>query len=358
MGVSRFTLLPLLLTVSSFLLHLSAAEMTGSFKCGGGRSATCSSLVGFAPQNATTLGDLQALFSARDLQSILAANDLPLSTPRNQRWSANQTIRIPIPCSCSNGTGISNRVPTYTVKVGDTLSGISSVVFRGLVQFQSIGDVNGIKDVDVIEVGQRLWIPLPCSCDKVDGEDVVHYAHVVEPGSSVEKIAAQFGTDNATLLRLNGISGDSELLANYAFDVPLRVCSSSVRNDSLDSPMLVVNGSYTITANNCVKCSCNASRNWTLSCEPSQLKPANWQTCPSMQCQGQKSLLIGNTTSSSCGPRSCAYAGFSNQTIFTTLSPDSCPGSRSGNHGSRFHSDWKFSVVSVQLVLLCLHLLW
>ncbi|XP_010548148.1 PREDICTED: lysM domain-containing GPI-anchored protein 2 [Tarenaya hassleriana] len=354
MGFLRFAL-------SLLLLSLSAAEMTGNFKCGGGGGlAMCRALVGFAQQNATTLGDLQTLFSVKNLRSILAANNLPLSTPRDQPWSANQTIRIPVPCSCSNGTGISNRVPTYTVKDGDTLYVISSVVFGGLVRYERIGEVNRIKNYNIIEKGQRLWIPLPCSCDKVDGEDVVHYAHVVKSGSSVSDIAAQFGTDNATLLRLNGISGDSELLADYAFDVPLKACSSSVRNDSLDAPMLVANGSYAFTANNCVKCSCDASNNWTLSCEPSQLKPANWQTCPSMQCQGPEGLLIGgNSSTSSCGPRSCVYAGFSNQTIFATLSPDSCPASPSRNYASTFNSNWSFSFLSVlQLAVLCLYLLW
>ena len=82
--------------------------------------------------------------------------------------------------------------------------------------------MNKIPNANEIAIGQRVWIPLPCSCDRVDGRDVVHYAHVVKSGSSLGAIAAQFGTDNRTLATLNGISGDAELLADIPLDVPLR----------------------------------------------------------------------------------------------------------------------------------------
>jgi len=59
----------------------------------------------------------------------------------------------------------------------------------------------------------------------------------------------------------------------------------------------------------------------SLSCQSSsEIKPSNWQTCPPFsQCDG--ALL-----NASCRqPRDCVYAGYSNQTIFTTASP-ACPG--------------------------------
>ena len=99
---------------------------------------------------------------------------------------------------------------------------IASEIFGGLVRYQRISDLNKIPDASEIDVGQRFWIPLPCSCDEVDGQDVVHYAHVVKSGSSLGEIAAQFGTDNKTLAKLNGISGDAQLLADYPLNVPLR----------------------------------------------------------------------------------------------------------------------------------------
>ncbi len=85
-----------------------------------------------------------------------------------------------------------------------------------------MAQVNGIPDPDKILVGQELWIPLPCSCDEVAGTKVVHYGHVVEAGSSVEKIAMTYGTTEDILLQLNGIVNASQLLAGQVLDVPLK----------------------------------------------------------------------------------------------------------------------------------------
>lgn len=68
-----------------------------------------------------------------------------------------------------------------------------------------------------------------------------------------------------------------------------------------------------------------------LQCLPSQLKTikSNWEACPSMQCEEASGslLYIGNTTSSSnCNRSTCAYAGYNNETILTSLIPEStCP---------------------------------
>ncbi|EOA30932.1 hypothetical protein CARUB_v10014079mg [Capsella rubella] len=343
---------PLLLLLSlSFFLSLSA-QMTGDFKCSG-KTTTCLSLVGYSSKNATTLRNIQTLFAVKNLRSILGANNLPLDTKRDQRVNPNQVVRIPIHCSCSNGTGVSNRDIEYTVKKDDTLSLIATEIYGGLVTYQKISEVNKIVDVDKIEIGQKFWIPLPCSCDQLKGEDVVHLAHVVKLGSSLLEIAAQFGTDNTTLAQINGISGDAQLLADYPLNVPLKACTSSVRKDSLDAPLLLSNNSYAFTANNCVKCTCDASNNWTSSCQASsEIKPLNWPTCPPFpQCDAALLRV-------SCRrPRACVYAGYSNQTIFTTASP-ACPDSAGpGNYASTFSSSFNIVMVLIQCALLCLCLL-
>jgi LysM repeat protein len=79
-----------------------------------------------------------------------------------------------------------------------------------------------VADVNKIEVGQELWIPLPCSCDDVDGVKVVHYGHLVDAGSTVEGIAEQYGTTAATLLSLNQMANASDLKASQVLDVPLK----------------------------------------------------------------------------------------------------------------------------------------
>ncbi|GLT96889.1 hypothetical protein SLE2022_144810 [Rubroshorea leprosula] len=349
MGFARFLLILLLL---SLLTTTSTAQ---SFRCSS--PANCSALVGYAPYNATTLSEIQSQFNVKKFHSLLGANNLPLSTPRTYLIKSKQTVKVPIPCICYNNTGVSNKVPIYTVKKDDGLYFIASTVFSGLLKYQQIVVANKIPDENKIDIGQKLWIPLPCSCDEVSGEKVVHYAHVVEAGSTVEEIAKRFGTDSQTLLSINGMANDSQLMADQSLDVPLKACNSSIKENSLDSSLLVPNGSYAITAGACVKCSCDFT-DWTLQCEPSQLNTtiSNWGACPSMQCE---SLYIGNTTSlGNCNRSTCAYAGYDTKTIFTSLTTEStCPASPPpGNNSSKIDSNWNFLFICVFTLLLSFYL--
>ncbi|KAL6546156.1 hypothetical protein OROGR_010030 [Orobanche gracilis] len=320
MGSSKtllFSTLLLFITISSS--NFSSAQQ--SFRCSS-PGATCNALIDYVFPNATTLAAVATLFTVVNHRSILGANNLPLSTPTNYPIPAQQTIRIPFPCVCTNnGTGISDRQPNYTVAPKDGLYHIAAEVFSGLITYQEIAAVNNISDVNSIKVGQNLWIPLPCSCDDVDGQRVVHYGHMVAHGSTVEAIAARYNTSEETLLRLNNLNSSRDLMAGAVLDVPLTTCSSMVNNNSLDYPLLVPNGTYLFTANNCVMCKCAAaallSRPHMLQCEPS---PTN-SSCPRIRCEGtSKSLFLGDSsTSSGCNRTTCAYAGYNNQKILTTM---------------------------------------
>ncbi|KAL7257302.1 hypothetical protein ACSBR1_003577 [Camellia fascicularis] len=344
---------------TALLTLLSIFTVTArAFNCTGSSGTTCNGLVGYISPNATTLSDIRTMFGIPHFRYLLGANNFPLSTPRNQTVSAKQVIKIPFTCHCTNnGTGIPrNRRPIYNVVAGDGLYHIAAKVFSGLVTYPEIQAVNNISDANLIEIGQELWIPLPCSCDEVEGQRVVHYGHVVQSGSSVDEIAQQYNVSADTLLKLNGLTSSNQLLADTPFDVPLKACASMVRNDSLDYPLLVANGTYVFTAGNCVMCKCDAAYNWTLQCEPSQAKSSLSGICPPMQCEGSGNLSLGNT--SSC--TTCAYAGYNNQTILTTLVLESSTCSGSGNNASKssLHSwSWSYLLISIHLTLLCLHII-
>ncbi|KAI7731126.1 hypothetical protein M8C21_011435, partial [Ambrosia artemisiifolia] len=100
----------------------------------------------------------------------------------------------------------------------------------------------------------------------------------------------------------------------------------------MDYPLLVPNGTYTFTANSCVRCECNAANNWILNCEPAGIQLRNGGTCPSTQCAGT-AFDLGNTTSDSpCSQSRCAYGGYGNSTIYTLLTSEStCPGGGNNN---------------------------
>ncbi|KAH7669165.1 LysM domain-containing protein [Dioscorea alata] len=316
---SKTLLLSLLLITTSRLLSGAGAT---SFSCSG--DDRCHSLIGYIPPKPTTIAALQSLFQINPRRSLLTANSLPISTPPSFSLPSHSPIRIPIPCLCSNATGLSNHRPIYTVRTHDNLNAIARRIFNGFVTIREIADANNISDPDRIEVGRRLWIPLPCSCDEVDGKPVVHYGHVAAEGSDLESIAEEFGTTERVLMRVNGIQDPTSLQAGQILDIPLPVCSSSINTDALDSRLLLPNGSYTLTANNCIFCSCSSST-WQLDCHATQ--GMSKSTCPVAKCGN---LLIGNTSTTSCGVSSCSYSGYINNnannfTILTNLTtPTTC----------------------------------
>ncbi|GMY05175.1 lysM domain-containing GPI-anchored protein 2 isoform X2, partial [Fagus crenata] len=329
MGYSKMLLGLVLLITLAATSTAQPGTVAPIFKCTTTK-ATCHSLIDYVSPNPTNIFTIVSLFQIKRFRDLLGANGLSNSTSLNETFKAKQRIRIPFPCLCENGTGISNRSPNYTVKKGDFLYHIAAEIFSGLTTYETVALVNNISDPNQIEVGQKLWIPLPCSCDEVAGAKVVHYGHVVEAGSSVEKIAMTYGTTEDILLKLNGMVNASQLLAGQVLDVPLKACTSSVNSSSLDYPLLVSNGTYVYTANRCVKCNCDSANNYTLQCEPSGEKlssNSSWSTCPAVRCGGTNNLNLGDvTTSTTCNKTFCAYAGYTKNTIFTTLSTEStCP---------------------------------
>lgn len=162
------------------------------------------------------------LFDVKHLLSFLGANNFPMNTSSSFSLPASQKIKIPFNCKCENGTGLSDKRPIYKVQSGNTLDRIAEITFARLVTSLQIAAANGIPDPNKIEVGQELWIPLPCSCDDVEGNKVVHYGHLVESGSSVSAIATRFNVSEATILKLNGIADARDLKASQVLDIPLK----------------------------------------------------------------------------------------------------------------------------------------
>lgn len=198
------------------------AQPEAKFVCNSGENTTCGALIGYSHVNGTTLGDIQTLFNVKKLVDILGANNLPINTTKRHEVGPNEVVKVPFPCRCSNGTGLSDRVPLYKIKKGDTLYDIATTTFGGFLKFPQIQVANNISDANNITAGDTIYIPLPCSCDAVGGSRVVHYAHLVAAQSTVEGIAEQFGTTQQILLTLNGISDPKTLQAGQILDVPLQ----------------------------------------------------------------------------------------------------------------------------------------
>ena len=198
------------------------AQPEAKFVCNSANNSACGALIGYSHVNGTTLGDIQTLFNVKKLVDILGANNLPSNTTKRHVVGPSEVVKVPLPCRCLNGTGLSDRVPLYKIKKDDTLYNIATTTFGGLVKYPQITAANNIPDENNITAGATIYIPLPCSCDEVDGSRVVHYAHLVAAQSTVEGIAEQFGTSQQILLTLNGISDPKTLQAGQILDVPLQ----------------------------------------------------------------------------------------------------------------------------------------
>lgn len=94
---------------------------------------------------------------------------------------------------------------TYTVRAGDTLSGIAA---RFGTTAAKLGALNGIKDLNLIYPGQVLKVtgtakPSPTSTSS---------SYTVRRGDTLSGIAAAYGTTVAALVRLNGIKNPDLIL--------------------------------------------------------------------------------------------------------------------------------------------------
>ncbi|VAI10335.1 unnamed protein product [Triticum turgidum subsp. durum] len=336
------------------LLHLAATATATNFTCTAPRGTTCHSAIGYRVPNATTYGDLLARFNTTTLAGLLGANDLPLATSPKKRVRAKATVRIPFRCLCAgNGVGQSDHAPVYTVQPQDGLDAIARNSFDAVVTYQEIATANNIADVNLITVGQKLWIPLPCSCDPVDGAaDVFHLAHIVDAGETTSGIAATFGVTEDTLLKLNKITDPKTLQKDQVLDVPLPVCSSSISNSSADHDLRLPNGTYALTAQDCIQCRCS-SNTFQLNCTALQGKKG----CPAVRPCGE-GLNLGQTSGAGCDSKMCAYSGYSNSsslsihtTVFKNQTAPACEkagSSRSVLAGSM----WRIPAISFHMVLI------
>ncbi|GJN24210.1 hypothetical protein PR202_gb11940 [Eleusine coracana subsp. coracana] len=128
-----------------------------------------------------------------------------------------------------------------------------------------------------------------------------------------------------------------------------RVCHSSISNTSADHGLLIPNGSYALTANNCIQCKCSANT-YQLDCTPVQGN----RSCPAVPpCTG--GLKLGEMNRTGCGSM-CAYSGYTNGaslSIQTTLVSNQTACQKGGALRLEFAgSVWTMSVICFHMVLI------
>ncbi|KAF5200803.1 lysM domain-containing GPI-anchored protein [Thalictrum thalictroides] len=291
-------------------------------------SDSCNAMVGYTLYTDLKVSEVSALFQI-DPIALLTTNAIDISYPdvENHILPSQLFLKIPITCSCVDG--IRKSVSTrYKTRPSDTLASIANTVFSGLVSADQIREANSIADPTVLDIGELLVVPLPCTCfNSTDNFlPAVYLSYLVKPMDTLVGIAARYATTITDLMNVNamGTTGikDGDILA-----VPLPACASNFPRYASDFGLNVANGSYAITASHCVQCSCGPG-NLNLYCTPASLAVS----CSSMQCRNSN-LMLGNVTAQAsaagCNVTSCTYGGYVNGTILTRLSTSlqpRCPG--------------------------------
>lgn len=119
--------------------------------------------------------------------------------------------------------GIRKSVSTkYKTRPSDTLSSIADSIYAGLVSADQIKEANSISDPSVLEVGQSLAVPLPCTC--FNGTDnslpAIYLSYVVRPVDTLAGIAARYSTTITDLMNVNAM-GSADIKAADILAVPL-----------------------------------------------------------------------------------------------------------------------------------------
>lgn len=124
-------------------------------------------------------------------------------------WGAGtpaQPTPAPTPAPSPSGT--------YTVKAGDTLSGIAG---RFGTTYQELARINGIPNPNVISVGQV--IKLSGSAAPASTPAPAEGSYTVKPGDTLSGIAAKFNTTYQELARINGIPDPNKINAGQVIKV-------------------------------------------------------------------------------------------------------------------------------------------
>ena len=116
----------------------------------------------------------------------------------------------------TSGTTTGGSDTVYTVKAGDTLSGIAA---KYGTTYQKLAAYNGISNPNKISVGQKIKIPGTGSSGSTSagGGDTVY---TVKAGDTLSGIAAKYGTTYQTLAAYNGISNPNKISVGQKIKIP------------------------------------------------------------------------------------------------------------------------------------------
>lgn len=119
--------------------------------------------------------------------------------------------------ACALGLAALAADTLYTVKKGDTLSGIAD---RHGVSVKALTSANQLKDADELSIGQQLRIPVGESTAPATPAGGASRRYTVKAGDTLSEIASAHGITADALARANGIGDPKELQIGTSLNIP------------------------------------------------------------------------------------------------------------------------------------------
>jgi LysM repeat protein len=170
----------------------------------------------------TALGALRVVVQPGDTLSGIAARhgvSVGAIAEHNGIRDANRVAAgrvLQIPGGLRAGSSVSGGGGTYTVRPGDTLSGIAS---RFGLSVGSLMRLNGLGNAHLVIAGSTLRLGGSSSGGST-ATTSGGATYTVRPGDSLGAIAARFGTSTSALASANGLANPNMIVAGTRLRVP------------------------------------------------------------------------------------------------------------------------------------------
>lgn len=245
------------LSASSIIYPGQQLKLSGSSSSSSSASTSSSSSTSNAASSyKVKAGDTLSSIAARNgvsLSTILRANGLSLSSTifpgQNIKLSgSSSSSNSSSAASNSSSSSVTSAGSSYTVKAGDTLSGIAS---RSGVSLSTVLKANGLSNNSVIYPGQKLKLTGSASSSQASSSNTstsstatTASTYTVKSGDTLSGIAARNSVSLQTLLNANGLSTSSIIYAGQSLKLSGSDSSSSVSTASSGSSEQVIGNTF------------------------------------------------------------------------------------------------------------------
>lgn len=290
------------------------------------------------PSYASSLIKLVQTYGLDRLDTIALSGTTAVNTKNNSTSNGTSYNTSDRGNGTSTSTGGTNY---YTVKSGDTLSGIAS---NHSTTVQTLTQLNHLANPNLIYVGQRLLVRQASASTNVSSGQTSQSTsstnattYTVKSGDTLSGIANQFSTTTSTLTKLNQLTNPNLIYVGQVLKVKATTNSTTAKTSSNTTSTSV--STYTVKSGDTLS-SIATSHNTTYE----KLATLNNLTNPNLIYVGQ-TLKLANSSSSTAKTSTTTKATTTTQGTYTVKSGDTLSGIASA-HGTSYEALAKVNGIS------------